>query len=68
MDLEALSPVLDREILEAYYKTMKKPLYSEIYMKYHPNTKKDSAEARATETIKNFIFELSSVVRKKLSV
>ena len=63
-DLEALSPVLDSEILEEYYKTMKKPLYSEIYMKYHRNTKKDSAEARASETIINFRYKLKPLLEK----
>ena len=64
-NLDALSPVLDREILDVY-KTGKKPLQYEIYMRYRPGAQKASAEVRASETIKTFLYELYSVLEKKI--
>jgi hypothetical protein len=53
---EALRPVLDSEILEAYKN--KKPVLYEIYLKYHPEVKKESAEARASQMCKEFLDNL----------
>ena len=64
-NFEGLLPVLDNEILEAYYKTMKKPTQYEVYMKYRPTAKKASAEVRAHETLKGFLKELDSKLKIK---
>ena len=66
IDFEGLVPLLDSEILEAHKKDGKKPKQHEIYLKYHPNVKKDSAEVRASEMIKKLRKDLCSVLQEKI--
>jgi len=63
-ELEGLSSVLDMEILKTYQESNKKPTQREIYQKYHSEAKDTSAEARASETLSNFLAGL----RQKLEV
>ena len=57
-NLDMLYPVLDNEILEACYEYQQKPKQYEIYLKYHPEAKKASAEAIASKMLKDFINDL----------
>ena len=64
-DLEGLIPVLDSEILEACRKDREKPNQYEIYLKYHPEAKKDSAAVRASETLQKFLHDLKTCFKEK---
>ena len=65
VDLNGMYPVLDPEILEAYQNTGIKPWQYEIYLKYHPDVKQTSAEVRASETLKTFLNDLYTEIKKK---
>jgi hypothetical protein len=64
-NFESLVPVLDNEILEAHRKEGKKPKQYEIYLKYHPEAKKDSAEARSSQMLKVFLNKLEKCLKEK---
>ena len=53
IDFDGLSSVLDVEILEQFLKNHKISGQHEIYLKYHPNVKKESAGVRLLEMLKN---------------
>jgi len=63
INVEALIPLLDNEILEAYRKNGKKPKQHQIYLKYHPEIKKDSASVRASDMTKDFLRKLRSILK-----
>jgi hypothetical protein len=65
VDFEVLSPLLDTKILETHQRGGEKPKQHEIYMKYHPETKKTSAEARASQMSKDFIEKLNDALLEK---
>ena len=65
IDLDGLSSVLDTEILEEFKKNQKTPSQHEIYLKYHPDVKKDSAGVRATEMLKKLLKDLGSALKDK---
>ena len=58
MVAEDLIPLLDNEIFEAYRKDGKKPNNYEIYLKYHPEVKKESAWVRASDMLNAFLKKL----------
>ena len=64
-DFECLSPVLSSEILEEFKITAKNPMQHEIYLKYHPNIKKESAEARSSEMLKKLLNDLRIIIKKE---
>jgi len=51
-------PLLDCEILELCKKSEEKPTQKEIYMKYYPEAKEDSAETSVSRLLKDFFAEL----------
>ena len=53
-DLKMLYPILDIEILKACQEDLKKPKQYEIYQKYHPEAKQDSAGVRASMMLNDF--------------
>ena len=57
-DLKMLYPALDNEILKSCQEEQKKPKKYEIYQKYHPETKKDSAGVRSSDMLKDFLNDL----------
>ena len=63
IDFEGLAPLLDCEILETYRKDGKKPRQHEIYLKYHPEVKRTSAEAMASKMINDFLKKLYSSLK-----
>ena len=65
IDFEGLSILLDNEILEAHQKDGKVPRQHEIYLKYHPDVKKDSAGVRATEMLKKLFNDVKWVLSKR---
>ena len=64
IDFEELTPLLDREILEIHRKNGKKLKQREIYLKYHPEVKEESASVRASEMTKDFFKKLSTALDK----
>jgi hypothetical protein len=65
-DFEEIAPVLDAEILGKYRKDGEKPKQYEIYQKYHPEVKKESAEVRASEMLKTFPNDLQTALKEKI--
>jgi hypothetical protein len=65
MDFEELIPLLDNEILKAYEKDEKVPNNYEIYLKYHPEVQKASAEAIASKMIKDFLIKLQAALKNR---
>jgi predicted Holliday junction resolvase-like endonuclease len=63
-DFEFLSPLLDNELLEAFQSDGKKPKQYEIYLKYH-HVEKGSAEARASQMLKDFLKTLKTYLKQK---
>jgi hypothetical protein len=61
---EGLTQLLDSKILEAYRKSGKKPKQHEIYLKYHPDVKKESASVRASDMTKDFLNKLRKTLNK----
>jgi hypothetical protein len=59
-DLRGLYPVLDQEIIDAFYKDGKKPKQYEIYLKYYPETDKKSAEVEASKNLKKFLSDIET--------
>jgi hypothetical protein len=62
---EFLTPLLDSETYESYRKDGKKPKQYEIYMKYHPEAEKKSAEVRASTMTKDFLDKLKAAMLEK---
>ena len=65
IDFESLTPLLDSEILGAYQQNRKKPRLFEIYLKFHPDVKQESAEAIASKLIKDFLGRLNVILSMK---
>jgi hypothetical protein len=64
-DLRVLDPILDPDIIDAFYKNGEKPEQYEIYRKYHPETDKKSAGARASANLKELIDEIKDCLKEK---
>jgi hypothetical protein len=64
VDFGGLVPLLDNEILEAYQRDGNKPNQYEIYLKYHPEAQKTSAEAIASKMTKDFLIKLQVALKK----
>jgi hypothetical protein len=62
MIIDDIIPLLDNEILEAYQKNEKAPNNYEIYLKYHPEVKKDGAGVRASKMLKDFLLKLQTAL------
>jgi len=54
INLEEFADILDGNIINTYIKSAEIPHQYEIYLRYHPNVSKKSAEARSSEIWKNF--------------
>ena len=63
--LRELYPILDQEILDLYHKEGKKPKQYEIYLKYHPETDKNSAQAEASKNLREFRNEIKTYPKRK---
>jgi len=64
-DLRELYSFLDNEIIDAFHKAKKKPKQYEIYMKYHPEVDKKSAEAQASINLKEFLRDIEIYLKKE---
>jgi hypothetical protein len=60
-----LLPILDAEILEISQKSGKIPAQYEIYMKYHPDAEKTTAQANASQMSKKFFTDLDKTIKEK---
>jgi len=62
IDFEGLTSLLNKEIVETFIQSKKKPLQYEVFLKYHDGKKgsitKESAEAMASERLKIFLEKL----------
>jgi hypothetical protein len=65
MIIEEIIPLLDNEILDTYQKNGKVPNNYEIYLKYHPEVKKDSASVRSTEMLKKFLVSFKEALEQQ---
>jgi len=54
INLEEFADILDGNIINTYIESAEIPHQYEIYLRYHPNVSKKSAEARSSEIWKNF--------------
>jgi hypothetical protein len=64
-DLKELYPILDQEIIDSFHKHDKKPKQYEIYLKYHPETDKESAGVMAATNLREFLIDLETYLKKK---
>jgi uncharacterized membrane-anchored protein YjiN (DUF445 family) len=64
-DIRELYPILDQEIIDAFHKDEKKPKQYEIYLKYHPETDKKSAEVMASTNLKEFLKDIETYLKEK---
>ena len=64
IDFEGLSSLLNSEIVETFRKNGKKPKLLEVYLKYHPDVKRESAGARASEMNKKFLNNLYTILKE----
>jgi hypothetical protein len=64
-NLKGLYPILDKEIIDSFYKHDKKPKQYEIYLKYHPETDKESAGVMAATNLREFLNDLETYLKKK---
>jgi hypothetical protein len=64
-DIDFLLPVLDHEIIDIWQKSGKKPTQSEIYLKYHPEAKEDSAEKCPSNMLSDFKKDLENYLKEK---
>jgi len=64
-NLRELYPILDKEIIDAFHRDGKKPKQYEIYMKYHPEVDKKSAEAEASTNRKEFLKDIETYLKKE---
>jgi hypothetical protein len=64
-NLRGLYSILDQEIIDAFYKNDKKPKQYEIYLKYHPETDRESAEAMASKNLKELLNEIETCLKEK---
>jgi hypothetical protein len=62
---ERFRPILDAEILEIYEQNGKIPAQYEIYMKYHPNAEKSTAETNASQMSKKFYADINKAIKEK---
>ena len=62
-DFEKLYSVLDRQILEIWRKNGNKPKQYEVYLKFHPKVKKDSASALASKMLDNFLHDIEAYIK-----
>ena len=65
IELEGLSSVLDTKILEEFNKNLRIPNQHEIYLRYHPHVKKESAGVRASEMLKKLLSDLYIIINEK---
>jgi len=64
---EKLSMILDNEILEESMKDGNIPNQYEIYLRYHPNVKKRSAEVRSSEILGNFLKDICAKLERPIN-
>ena len=64
-DFEMLYPVLDSQILETWKNNGDKPKQYEIYQQYHPNAQKPSAEAMASQNLREFLNDIENCLKEK---
>jgi len=64
IDFDGLFPLLNSEIVEIYKKNGKKPKLLEVYLKYHPDVKRESAGARASKMLKELLDKLNTELNK----
>lgn len=60
-----IKPILDAEILEMCESGKKLPTQAEIFLKYHPDDEKKSAESLASERIAKFKMNLEKAIKEK---
>jgi hypothetical protein len=65
MIFDDIIPLLDNGILETYQKNGKAPNNYEIYLKYHPEVKKEGAGVRASQLLKGFLKNLETYLKQK---
>jgi len=63
---QKIRSILDEEILEICEKGEKLPTQAEIFLKYHPEDKKSTAEANASDMKNKFIKGFNEVLRKAI--
>lgn len=64
-DYRKLLLILDNDIMEAYKNGGKIPTQYEIYIKYHPDAAKATAEANASLMKSKFEKDLKSAIKEK---
>jgi hypothetical protein len=64
--IEDLVLSFNSEILEEYQKSGKKPKQHEIYLKFHPDVTKNSANVRASEMLKKMLGGLATQLKEEL--
>ncbi|WP_461246803.1 hypothetical protein [Treponema sp. R6D11] len=64
-DLKGLYPILDQEIIDTFHKHGKKPKQYEIYLKYHPEADKNSAEVMASTNLREFLNDIETHLKEK---
>jgi hypothetical protein len=64
-NLRGLYSILDQEVIDAFYENDKKPKQYEIYLKYHPETDKKSAEAMASKNLAELLNEIETCLKEK---
>jgi len=64
-EYKGLYPILDQEIIDTFHKHDKKPKQYEIYLKYHPETDKKSAEAMASTNLREFLNDIETYLKEK---
>ena len=62
--LKGWYPILDHEIIDSYYKYGTKPKQYEIYLKYHPETDKKSAEVQASTNLREFLDDIETCLKE----
>ena len=62
---ERLRPILSADILEMFEQNGKIPTQYEVYMKYHPNAKKSTAETNASQMSKKFYTDIKNAIKEK---
>jgi len=63
--LDGLYPILDQKIIDSFHKHGKKPKQYKIYLKYHPEADKKSAEAEASKNLHEFLNDIKTYLKEK---
>jgi hypothetical protein len=65
MNYEKLRPILSADILEMFEKNGKIPAQYKIYMIYHPNAEKSTAETNASQMSKKLYADMKNAIKEK---